>query len=173
MVSSPHKIFDNEKQFMFVWWGFFCFLFFCFDDRKKQFFVVGMTGKTGSNIPVGPEPASALIRRSTTLLTWGARYSDIQYNIFDFHFVWYLLGDSDAQIFNYSIPYIYYRGLSLSGNFAELHTKVFLQRLFYLHQHYLCWCLTLMWKIAAFAWLLEELDWWIDEFQSIIHYRNK
>ena len=48
----------------------------------------------------------------------------------NFHFVWYLFGDSDAQIFNYSIPYIYYRGLSLSGNFAELHTRVFLQRLF-------------------------------------------
>ena len=104
--------------------------FFALMTGKSSFFVVGMTGKTGSNIPVGPEPASALIRRSTTLLTWGARYSDIQYNIFDFHFVWYLLGDSDAQIFNYSIPYIYYRGLSLSGNFAELHTRVFLQRLF-------------------------------------------
>ena len=50
--------------------------------KGKAVFVVTMTGKTGSNIPVGPEPASALIRRSTTLLTCRARYSDIQNTTF-------------------------------------------------------------------------------------------
>ena len=81
--------YDDRISFVLSWW------------QGKAVFVVMMTGKTGSNIPVGPEPASALIRRSTTMLTCRARYSDIQNTtFFDFHFVWYFWGD---QLLRYSI----------------------------------------------------------------------
>ena len=150
MVSSPCKIFDTNI------WQLSCTVYlcviccsFCYDDNEKKslcwyddrisfvlswwqgkaVFVVTMTGKTGSNIPVGPEPASALIRRSTTLLTCRARYSDIQNTTFSIF--WYFLGD---QLLRYSIIQYHMFTIRACNHYIHyyilLHTRVFLQSLF-------------------------------------------
>ena len=107
--------YDDRISFVLSWW------------QGKAVFVVMMTGKTGSNIPVGPEPASALIRRAPPCWPEGP-----DTHMFNRMFSIFTLSDifGGTQIFNYSIPYIYYWGLSLLRDFAELHTRVYLQRLF-------------------------------------------
>ena len=145
--------YDDRISFVLSWW------------QGKAVFVVMMTGKTGSNIPVGPEPASALIRRSTTMLTCRARYSDIQNTTFTIFTLSDIFGGPVTQIFNYSIPYIYYRGLSLLRDFAELHTRVFLQRPF-IFTNIIFAGASLMWKtvkdqnLATLQMMHEEMSLW-------------
>ena len=168
--------YDDRISFVLSWW------------QGKAVFVVMMTGKTGSNIPVGPEPASALIRRSTTMLTCRARYSDIQnttFTIFTLSDIFWGTSYSDIQLFN--TTYLL-SGLVIIRRFCKITYFGLFTKTFYLYQHYLCWCLTHVkdcersesgyitndaWRnvtlknYAIFTWLFEEFDWWIDEFQSI------
>ena len=152
-----------KKKFMLVWWqDFFCFVmmtgkssFCCHDDRENR--VQYSRGTRTCKCTHKKEHHHVDLSGQTL------RYSE--YNIFWFSLCLIFFGGPVTQIFNYSIPHIYYRGLSLLGDFAELHTRVFLQRLF-IFTNIIFADASLMWKtvkdknLATLQMMHEEMSLW-------------